>query len=155
MFSQAKLILAAVVVAIIGGLLWRDKIVTKQRNEARAEARQIKADYAAYKAAAEHERKIGKDATDDYERRLNDLQMARTDTPVRSVRLCRSPSGWVPAPSPTASGTDAGSESGHQSEARQDPGVSRDLGPELYALADEKDEQLARCAALQGWVRSR
>lgn len=112
---------------------------------------------AALKAAHAHERKIAKDATDDHERRLQALSAAAADTPVRSVRLCRSPTGWVPAPVATASGTGAADTAGREGGAGQgdQAGPGPDIGDKLYALADEWDRRAAQCNSLIRWVESR
>jgi hypothetical protein len=105
--------------------------------------------------ARDHERKLIEDASRDYENRLKALADARVDLPVRSVRLCVSPTGWVPAPSHAAIGTPAGVAREQPAEVGRDIEVSRDLGPELYALADQADERAAQCNALINFVRSR
>ncbi len=115
----------------------------------------LTATLASERAARAHELKIATEASHDYESRLQALSVARADTPVQSVRLCRSPTGWVPAPSPAPSGTGPGSDAGHAGEAGSDLEAGPDIGPALYALADEKDEELARCASLIKWVKSR
>ncbi len=110
---------------------------------------------AALVAAHEHERKISKDATNDYEARLAALSAAATATPTRSVRLCRSPTGWVPASASTPSGTGPSDTAGHAPEAGRGGEAGPDIGVELYALADEADRHAAQCNSLIKWVGSR
>lgn len=111
--------------------------------------------------------KKANEASERYAISLENLKAARELTPVRSVRLCRN------APvreAGTAPGTDAQGDARHPQEAGFHPGygsgihtgqVDRwgdagpDIGPALYGLADEKDQQLAMCAELQDWVRNR
>jgi hypothetical protein len=152
---QLKLGIAAAVALAFGALLWHDKHQTNRANRLATEKNQLLADYNALREAQERERELAKAATDDYEERLAALEVARSDIPVRSVRLCRSPTGWVPAPSHASLGTPAGVTGEQPAEAGRDIEVSRDIGPELYALADQADERAAQCNALISWARSR
>jgi len=152
---QIKAIAAAAVLAIIGGILWHDHHVTKKLNAVSAELRQEKANYAALQAAQAHERKIAHEASADFESRLKALDEARAATPVRSVRLCRPANPSVSATAGAANGTDAGAAAEQPGAPGQATGISRDIGPDLYALADAADERAAQCNALIRWVRSR
>jgi hypothetical protein len=150
-----RLIGIGAAVLAVSVLFWHDRHVSKKLDETRVELSQAHANYAALQAAQAHERKIATEASNDYERRRKDLSDDRADTPVRSVRLCRSPTGYVPAPTPAAAGAGPGSTSRQQEEAGLDLEVSRDIGPELYALADRADEAAARCNSLIQWVKAR
>lgn len=152
---QLKLIAIGLLAAAIAAGAWRYHHVKTGRDEARAEAAQAKANYAALQGAVAHERKISKDATDDYERRLKGLEDAKPDTPTRSVRLCRSPPGWVPASAATASGTGSADPAGREDGVGQGDQAGPDIGAELYALADTWDRRAAACNALIQWVNSR
>jgi hypothetical protein len=105
--------------------------------------------------ARDHERKLSEDASRDYENRLKALADARVALPTRPVRLCVSPTGWVPAPSHAAIGTPAGVTREQPAEARRDIEAGPDIGGDLYALADQADERAAQCNALIKFVRSR
>lgn len=147
-------IYGAIFLALVGMAVYA-KLAHDRIEHWKTRSEQTEATLKAERKARDHERSIAKAATDDHQSRLKSLEDARSSIPTRSVRLCRSPTGWVPAPAESPLGADAGSVPGHPPETRPDPEVSRDIGPELYQLADEKDKELARCAALQGWVRSR
>lgn len=96
-------------------------------------------------------------ASNDYQDELARLEDERANTPVQSVRLCRSPTGYVPAPSPAAasSGPDEGWHDGIPHSARPDIEVGPDIGPALYALADKADQCAAQRDALIGWIKNR
>jgi hypothetical protein len=159
-----KLVGVLAVVVVICGLLWKDHYNVKRLNAARVELKQTKADYEALKTAQAHERKIATEATNEFQRTVKELQAAKADTPVRSVRLCRSPTGYVPASAPAPSGVDAGSANGLQDAAGFHPGYGNadrfgdagpDIGPSLYAEADRANEVAAQCNALMGWIKAR
>ncbi len=152
---QLKLIAIGLLAAAIAAGAWRYHHVKTGRDEARAEAAQAKANYAALQGAVAHERKISKDATDDYEARLAALSAAATATPTRSVRLCSSPTGWVPATAATASRTGSADPAGREDGTGQGDQAGPDIGNELYALADTWDRRAAQCNSLIRWVESR
>jgi hypothetical protein len=152
---QWKLILAGVVLAALGGLLWHDHHQTARANRLAKELSQAEANYEALQKAQAHERKIASEASTDYENRLQALQDARSATPTRSVRLCKQSNTGVSTTPDAASGTAAGTAAEQPAEAGSDLEVSRDIGPELYAQADENDQRAAQCNALIRWVRSR
>lgn len=151
--------LYAGVALLLGYLLWREhhlvaKVHTLQASERLANA--------TLTAERENTRKANA-AAERYAISIENLKAARADTPVRSVRLCsaRVPEAQHPA------GVAAASDAGHAGETRPDPkdgwvpgsdfdrwsDEGPDAGPALYGLADDKDEELARCAALQDLVR--
>jgi hypothetical protein len=154
---------------LIGYLVWREHSLTRKLATVRVELSQANANYAALQAAQAHERKIATEASHDYERRLQALNDAKADTPVRSVRLCRNtPS--VSSTATTPGGTSSTNPGGLQEAAGFHPGygsglqtgeVDRwgdagpDIGPLLYALADEANRAAAQCNALIKWSGSR
>jgi hypothetical protein len=152
---QMKLIMVGLLAAAIAAGAWRYHHVKSERDEYKAEAAQTKADLTALRTAYAHERKIATEASNDYESRLQALSAAAVATPVRSVRLCRSPTGYVPAPGPTSSGTGSADPSGQPGEAGRDSEAGPDVGVELYALADAADKAAAQCNALIHWVNLR
>jgi hypothetical protein len=153
---------AAVALAIVG-LFIHDRWMTK-RYEHQKEAN---ATLTATILSERENLKKANEASERYAISLENLKAARELTPVRSVRLCNSRGVQQAGTTP---GADAQSDTRHPPEDGFHPGygsgigtgqVDRwsdsgpDIGPALYSLADEKDEQLARCAALQDWVRNR
>lgn len=152
---QLRLILIGLLAATLTGAVLHVKRVTRERDAYKAEARQAQADYTALRDAYAHERKLAKDASDDYEKRLQDLSAAAAATPVRSVRLCRSPTGYVPATAESAFGTGTPDPAGRAGEAGRDSEAGAEIGDALYALADEWDRRAAQCNALIRWVESR
>lgn len=107
-----------------------------------------------------------------YQARNTELEAARADTPARTVRLCHgAASAAVPA---TASGATAGGHHAARSEGLPDsPGQhprngrggvgdydpwsedGPDIGPVLYALADEADRCASQRDALMEWISGR
>lgn len=151
---QIRLAIYAAAATLICFLIWREHRATQRAAELRVEVQQANANLAALQAAWDHERKIAKDATDDYESRLQALSAARADTPTRSVRLCSSPTGWVPAAA-AAAGAGPGDPAGREDDAGRDLEAGPDIGNDLYALADEWDKRAAQCNSLIRWVQSR
>jgi hypothetical protein len=151
---QTKLIAGLALLALIGGLITVQHLTVKKLRVATARANQAEANYTALRQAQKHERKIANDALKDRDQRLADLETARSATPTRVVRLCHT-NPAVPATTGTASGTDAGIAAEQPSTAGPDIEAGPDIGPNLYALADEADQRAAQCNALIGWVRSR
>jgi hypothetical protein len=174
-----RLIGIAALAALIGYLMWREHNLVGKLRESRVQtsAERVRADTAAAqilveRAAIAHEKAINKQATDDHEKRIKDLEKGKLDTPVRSVRLrnCAPTGNDMPATTRSASGVAGAGDSEHAGETGRDPANWRvpgfvgdydrwsedgpDAGPALYALADEKDLELARCAALQGRVKN-
>lgn len=152
---QIKLIAAALILAAIAGLLWHDKHQTDRANRLARENATLAESIEAERKARAHELKIAKEASDGYAQRLNELQAARADTPVRSVRLCRNASPAVPAATGTAIGADAGTAGEQPAAAGSDVEIGPDIGAALYAQADDNDQRAAQCNALIRWVRSR
>jgi hypothetical protein len=161
-------IYAGIVLVAIGGI-WYTRAVVARANLYAEMLDKAEANYAALQAAQAHERKIAKESLDDREARLKRLEDAKADTPVRSVRLCRNtPS--VSSTATTPGGTSSTNPGGLQEAAGFHPGygsglqtgeVDRwgdagpDIGPLLYALADEANRAAAQCNALIKWSGSR
>jgi hypothetical protein len=152
---QAKLIAAAIALALLGALFWHDHHVTQMLNATRHELAGVNATLEAERTARAHEHAISEAASHDYESRLAALDTARADTPVRTVRLCRSPAASLPSATTAASGTDAGAAAEQPAAFGSDPQPGPDIGAALYSLADQADERAAQCNALIGWIRSR
>lgn len=146
---QAKLILAAVVVAIIGGLLWRDKIVTKQRNEARAEARQLTATLASERANRKTEQDDRRKADESAKSLMAELDRIRNAPQPVSV-WCR-PNRVSPAPS--ESGTTPGPNDASAGSGPEEP--LQDIGAAVAAVWREHQSNAAVQLALQKWERER
>ncbi len=145
---------AGLCIAVLAGV-WYVRSLQTSRDAYEARALSAEASIVTLRTAYEHERKIAKEVSDEYETRLNRLESEKVDTPTRSVRLCRSPTGYVPAPAPAASGAGPTSTGELPKEAGQDPGISPDIGPDLYSLADKADLAGAQCNSLIQWVKAR
>jgi hypothetical protein len=102
-------------------------------------------------AERENARKAN-EASERYAISLENLKAARAATPTRSVRLCVNSS--VPEAG-ASTGADATDSKGLSEAYRPDIKIGRDIGRELYDLADEADLCPAKLEALQEWVRSR
>jgi len=100
-------------------------------------------------------------ASDQYQKKLAELDAARADIPVRTVRLCNGPKPVsATAARATPGGPDAASTEGLQEAAGSDTrdrwsDDGPDIGPELYAVADDGDKCSAQVDALQAWIRGR
>jgi hypothetical protein len=85
------------------------------------------------------------------------LRAQRAVLPVRSVRLCRpSPEARASAGDPAAASGDHASAAGAgvlPQEAGRGLVQGPDIGADLYLVADEADDMLARYRALQEYVR--
>jgi len=142
------------IAALLGYLLWREHYLSHKLTATRAELSTATATLKAERLNTEK----ANAAAEKYALSLENLKAARSATPVRTVRLCNGPAS-VPR-SATAARTD---ESG-SAEFSPPPGSDTkdrwsddgpDVGPYLYALADEADTCHATLEALQGWVRGR
>jgi hypothetical protein len=102
-------------------------------------------------AERENTRKAN-EASERYATSLENLKAARAATPVRSVRLCVS----TPVPAATApTGTDGTNPEGLPQTAGRHLTAGRNIGLDLYELADEADLCPVKLKALQEWVRGR
>jgi len=109
---------------------------------------QVTQDFAVYRTAIEAGVKVRKEVSDGYEGELSALRASRDAAgPARVVRLCQPPTD-VPA-APRGSGVDSGASPG----AGPLPQVAGpDIGPKLYASADEADEVSAKLRACQSYA---
>jgi len=96
--------------------------------------------------------KKANEASERYAISLENIKAARAATPTRSVRLCVNSS---VSEARTPSGTDASNPEGLSEAYRPDIKIGRDIGRELYDLADEADLCPAKLEALQEWIRNR
>ena len=100
----------------------------------------------ALQLAYDHERKIATEASNAYQAELRRIR----DTPaIGPVRLCRSPTGYVPAPAATPVRPD-GSAPG-----RVEVEVGEDIGPALDRYGGDCEAVGAQLKGLQGWVKAR
>lgn len=146
---------------IIGGILialllvvvksWHDKaqrlpVVEKQRDTAIAAKAKYETDMARELA---RNRTISKGLQDELQT-LHDTARAQ---PAPVVRLCNRPVRRdLLADRAAGPGSDEAATAAGQLPETDGPG--RDIGPELYAIADDADEIVASCRALQGYVRT-
>ena len=96
--------------------------------------------------------KKANEASERYAISLENLKTARAATPTRSVRLCVNSGMPESRASP---GADASSAERLQEALGSNIKASRDIGRELYDLADEADLCPAKLEALQQWIRDR
>jgi hypothetical protein len=100
----------------------------------------------ALQQAYEHERKINDEASNAYQAELRRIR----DTPsVGVVRLCRSPTGYVPAPDPAAA------RPNDAPAGRVEVEAGDDIGPALDRYGSDCEAVSAQLRGLQGWVRAR
>lgn len=99
-----------------------------------------------------------------YQQRNAELDAARADTPVRTVRMCRGAEAAARVSAAASSGAAGGHHAAGSEELPEAPGRDPrdrwsddgpDVGPELYALADEADRCASQRDALQEWIRGR
>ena len=109
--------------------------------------RVVDREYLAYRTTGEAYAKGDQAARKEIADARSDTDAVRRDVPVQPVRLCKS-AGSVPAAVPGAAGVDgAGSGAGQLPQAARE---DRDIGPDLYRLADDADDlrnALASCQA--------
>jgi hypothetical protein len=108
----------------------------------------------ALQLAYDHERKIATEASNEYQA---ELARIRSAPGIGPVRLCRSPTGYVPAPAATPARPDGSAPGRVESAAVEDPGpvVGDDIGPELDRYGGDCEAVGAQLRGLQGWVRRR
>lgn len=152
---------AALLVLVLAGMVMKWKhdsgVLKVERAEHKAAVGTLKREHQveldrAHEATAiaiENAR-LQREISSGYQKRLAQLEADRARTPARAVRLCIEP-GSVSA---TATGPHAAGGEGLPEAPGRDPRVSRDIGPDLYALADEADRCAAqRDALIEGWTR--
>jgi len=132
--------------ALLAYLIWHDHHQTQRANRLARENVELEERASTAEANAAKAR----EASDAYQKRLAANRGARGATPVRSVRLCLGPE-RVPA---TAGGHDAAGSDGLPEAPGRDLEAGPDIGPDLYALADEADECAIQRDALIDWVLS-
>jgi hypothetical protein len=142
--------------AALGYVLWHDHHVTHKLNaervtnaiELRDRDAKIKTRDARI-ADLDRTLKLQWEASNAYQHALEDLRTQRDRIPTRAVRLCI---GAEQLPS-TAGGPGEARSEGLPAASRPGPQVGRDIGPELYQLADEADQCAAQRDALINWIK--
>lgn len=117
--------------------------VKAERDAARAETAQVRADLT---AEAFRLAKVNEGLSDENEI----LRRQRESVPVRSVRLCPAARPAEQANPAAPSGGDAAATGSGVLSPEAGPGP--DIGPALFALADEADELLRRYRGLQEYA---
>ncbi len=130
-------LLIALAVAAAGGYVWWLKGKADQVPVLRRELADVQASKLALQIAFDHERKIANEASNAYQAELTRIRNAPSIGPVR---LCRSPTGYVPAPAATPARPD-GSAPG-----RVEVEVGEDIGPEIVRYG-------ADCEAVSAQLR--
>jgi hypothetical protein len=130
-----KMGIAVLILGIAAGLAYK---VNSWRQDA-LELGAVRQEMVELKAAQEASHK----ASEGYQNELKDLRAARK--PSRDVRLCK-PAKPVPEAGAGRDGSTPGA-----GELPQEAG--RDIGGDLYGLADEADELAARLRACQALLR--
>jgi hypothetical protein len=171
--SGIRLGVYACVAVLVGYLVWREHSLTRKVATISAERKAEQLQHAALvsqlneRIAIEIEnRRKADEVSNRYQSKLADLELERTATPVRTVRLCNGPAAKLPAnaASGAASGHHAAGSDGLPEASGFHPGYGStdrwsdagpDIGPELYALADQADKCAAQRDALQEWIRGR
>jgi hypothetical protein len=136
---------AVVVIAAIGAL---HNAKEEGRNELRPEIERLEAVLAAERTG----RARAEAAASSYR---SEMDAIRSRPPVRTpVRLCVNPAP-VPSPRDSAPGTNGSSSTTGSNTGPSGPNTQAgpDIGPDLYALAQSCDAEIAKLRALQGWVR--
>lgn len=115
----------------------RDRIAAESAQAMQTMATQLRASYA---------------ASEGYQNELSTLRS--TARSIGPVRVCRTAPASVPAGTAATGRPDAaGAPAGVVPAATGgDPGISRDIGPDLAALADAGDQCSAQLRGLQAWV---
>ncbi len=115
---------AAIALAALGAAayVWHLKAKADRVDAAEERALALEQSLGKLQAAIDHERKIAKDASDGYQAELNRIRSAPSLGPVR---LCRSPTGYVPAPAATPARPDGSAPGRVEGEA------GGDIGPAL------------------------
>lgn len=142
---QLKLIAAGLLLAAIGGAVWHVKSVTAERDEYRAQARQLTA---SLKAEQEDRRKADAKSAE-FQKDLKDLRADRADNPLPAV-VCKRPR-LLPAASEAAPRPDGARPADDPPEDAGD----RDIGPQLDEFATACEANLIQLTRLQEWVRGR
>ncbi len=146
----AAVLVAALVIAfgVVTVKKWhRDSLalasVEAERDEIAAQAQAALSILAAQQRAAY-------EASEGFQREVQELR--DRPVPVRTVRVYVPARAAVPATGSTAGRPDAGAQASGVVHPGAGPALSRDIGPDLYALTLEADRCSAQLRALQGWV---
>jgi len=117
------------------------------RNELRPEIERLEAELAAERSA----RARAQAASNAYRSEMDGLR--NRPSVSHPVRLCVNPAP-VPSPRDSAPGTDGSSTTTGSNAGPSGPNTQAgpDIGPDLYALAQSCDAEIAKLRALQGWV---
>ena len=118
------------------------------RNELRPEIERLERDLAVERISRER----AEAASGSYRREMDALRSRPLVS--RPVRLCVNPAP-VPSPRDSAPGTNGSSTTTGSNAGPAGPNTQAgpDIGPDLYALAQSCDAEIAKLRALQGWVR--
>lgn len=136
----------AIAVLAAGAYVWHLKAKADRVDAAEERAETLERSLATLQAAHAHERKIAKDASDAYQAELARIRSAPSIGPVR---LCRSPTGYVPAPAATLARPDGSAPGRVEVEAGED------IGPALDRYGSDCEAVAAQLRGLQGWVKAR
>lgn len=154
MISPKLLVYAALAIALLGVGLWVKKIhyeATVKLPATIARAKQAEASIAALEIAREHERKISKDASDEFHRNVKALKDELASRPIGPV-IVRVPvraRGSVPATTTASERADA------TSPGREPATVEVDIERPITAYGFDCARTAEQLTALQSWVRSR
>lgn len=145
--AMALVVLLALAAAVWKVNAWR--VAAEDRDRAIAERDQAIEDRDFYITAWRE----AQEASRDYQTELADLRVATTRERLPVVRLCREPAKAEHRPLPAAGPglDDAGAAARDVPPADALP-PGRDLGPELFALADRADELSAQVRGLQAYA---
>lgn len=151
MFSQAKLILAAVVVAIIGGLLWREHYLVGKVKRIEAEKTQLAASLASSEKARATEIADRRSADESAKSLQAELDRIRSEPRITGVR-CRTSLPRSSSESGTASiATGTAAEPLETVPAGDSVGPERDVSVGLDWYGSKCAETAATLTALQEW----
>lgn len=137
--------IAAFLVASVSGAFW---YVSGLRDD-NARLTTINTSQSTALATLQTAMTINQETSDGYQTELKRLR-ARARTPAPSVYQCAGDQVPVSAAAGGSDGARAGSLPGAAGPDRQ---PIRDIGPELYALAQDADESAAQLAYCQAWAR--
>ncbi len=149
-------------IAVLGLILFsiyfqslRDK--AEKYGIARDALKSERANFAAYKTGIEAEQQARKFAAESYHAELAALRAEIHSRPVPVVRLCPPAAGNTAVPASQNATGRAGAGTAPAglvpSGTESDSAGSRDIGPELYRLADTADELSARTRATYRYLR--
>jgi hypothetical protein len=153
--SSVRLAVYGLALAAIAVLAW---LVHRWHSEAQrvpaleAALEQARADFEAYRAESQRQYRIAQEVSNGYHQELARLRAERRPAPV--VRVCRESDVPRAAVSGAAAGADAARPEGLPQAPGRNPHISRDIGGDLYGIADDGDQCAAQRDALIAWIRS-